>query len=85
MQVCDRCLAKETSPIMVIFEKKKRRMISVKSHLCEQCITEYMKAFGYFKLAFMKEGNKNEPSHSDSQDGVPPTGPKEDRQTEARV
>ncbi len=77
MRVCDRCLDQKSSRIEVVFDKEdaskksnRRRMLSVKMDLCESCITEFLKAFGHFKVRFMKEGDEpdEKPNRSDTAD-----------------
>jgi hypothetical protein len=69
MIACDRCLERKCSTVSIIFRKKDftksknskpRHMIEAEFELCEQCITEFLKAFGRFKVAFMKEGDQEQ-------------------------
>lgn len=61
MKVCDRCREPVKSRTEITFEKednskksRKRRMLNIKMELCESCITELLRAFGTFKVNFMK-------------------------------
>lgn len=62
MQVCDRCREPVKGYTEVIFDKEdasrksnRRRMLSIKMELCEACITEFLRAFGNFKVNFMQK------------------------------
>ncbi len=38
-------------------------MVKAEMELCEACITDFLKAFGHFKVAFMKEGDLPDPTN----------------------
>lgn len=65
MIVCDRCLEKKYSKIEVRFEKiqvgpKAILMLAIPMELCEACISDLLKEFGKFKVAFVKQGDAEE-------------------------
>jgi hypothetical protein len=68
MLVCDRCLERKSSKIEILFDKEdsrkksnRRRVLSVKMDLCEQCLTEFLHEFGKFKHKFMKDADTPDP------------------------
>ena len=67
MIACDRCKSKEACRTAVVFKKYDgknrlgREMLKVEHELCEPCITELLKAFGKFKVAFMKDADEPDP------------------------
>lgn len=63
--VCDRCLARNSHPVGIVFQKRdklkgkgsvnQRQILMVPMDLCEHCINEFLKAFGKFKSKWIKE------------------------------
>lgn len=79
MIACDRCVAKnkngqKVTTVAVLFKKydgssrQGRDMIRSEVELCEACITDFLKQFGKFKVAFMKEGDEPDPAEKESPD-----------------
>lgn len=74
MITCDRCEAsnknkQQVTTVAVDFKKfdgsnrQGRSMVKAEMELCEACITDFLKAFGHFKVAFMKEGDLPDPTN----------------------
>ena len=66
MIVCDRCLDRKPFLTRTYFTKQEnsknkkrfRQMFSVDIQLCDQCINDFLKTFGKFKIKFLKEGDE---------------------------
>ena len=72
MKICERCLARGATGVVVNFRKRDgancqgRLMIAPEMVLCEQCITDLLKSFGRFKVDFLKEADESAPEPSAS-------------------
>ena len=64
MKVCDKCHSEKSFDIHIIFEKKiskskAKRMLNVPLHLCDACISTFLKEFGEFKWRYLKPKSKD--------------------------